>query len=93
MGWLITIGALVLFAWFVRRSLERSGEFSAPDLLARSPLYWSAATLTMMLLGIVLYMAHIHHQRPIPWFFWPLVAVLIVAILLLRRALKWRYPV
>lgn len=47
----------------------------------------------MALLGLVLYMAHLGHEGPIPWLFWPIVAALLVIILLLRRALKWRYPV
>ena len=93
MGWIFTIGLFVLLYWLAMRVLERSGEFSAPDLLARSPLYWSAASLTLALLGVVLYMAHVGHQGPIPWLFWPLIAILLLAILLLRHALKRRYPV
>jgi hypothetical protein len=92
MEWIVAIGIFVFFYWLARRAHEQAAEYAATGML-RSPLYWSAMTLTMTLLGVALYMAHLQDQGPIPWFFWPLVAILIVVILLLRRALKWRYPV
>ncbi|AND86812.1 MULTISPECIES: hypothetical protein [Bradyrhizobium] len=92
MGLVLTIGVFALFVWVTRRVHEQASEHAATGML-RSPLYWSAATLTMTLLGLVLYMVHLGHQGPIPWLFWPLVGILTVIILLLRRALKWRYPV
>jgi hypothetical protein len=49
--------------------------------------------LTFTLLGLAMYMVHVHHQGPIPTVLWLFVAVLFVIILLLRRALKWRYPI
>jgi hypothetical protein len=92
MGWIVAIGAFAWFYWMARSAREQAAEYVATGML-RSPLYWSAVTLTITLLGVALYMAHVQDQGPIPWLFWPLVAVLIVVILLLRRALKWRYPV
>lgn len=92
MGWIVAIGICVFFYWVTRRARERAAEYDATGM-ARSPLYWSAATLTMLLLGLSLYMARLGHEGPIPWPYWPLVAVLLIVILLLRRALKWRYPV
>ena len=92
MGLVFTIGVFAFFCWVTRRAREQAAEHAATGML-RSPLYWSATALTMMLLGLVLHMAHLGHQGTIPWPFWPLVSVLTVAILLLRRALKWRYPV
>jgi hypothetical protein len=40
-----------------------------------------------------MYMVHVHKQGPIPSWNWLVVAALVVVILLLRRALKWRYPI
>lgn len=92
MIWILAIGVFAFFYCVTQRAREQAAEQAATGML-RSPLYWSAAALTMTLLGLVLYMAHRGHQGPIPWPFWPLAAVLIVVILLLRRALKWRYPI
>ena len=92
MAWIFTIGGFAFFYWMARRARDRAAEYATTGM-ARSPLYWSAATLTMTLLGISLHMAHLQNQGPIPWLYWPLVVVLLIVILLLRRALKWRYPV
>jgi cytochrome bd-type quinol oxidase subunit 2 len=92
MGLVFAICVLVFFYWVTRRARQQAAEHAATGML-RSPLYWSATTLAMTLLGLVLYMAHLGHQGPIPWLFWPLAGILTIIILLLRRALKWRYPV
>ena len=93
MEWVITIIGFCAFAYYrMRRAHEKAAEHAATGM-ARSPLYWSAAALTMLLLGLSLYMAHLGHQGPIPRLYWPIVAVLLIVILLLRRALKWRYPI
>ncbi|PDT88386.1 hypothetical protein CO669_20375 [Bradyrhizobium sp. Y36] len=92
MGLVVTIGVFAFFYWIARRTRERAAEYAATGM-QRSPLYWSAVALTMALLGLVLYMVHVSHQGPIPWPFWPIVGILTAIILLLRRALKWRYPI
>jgi hypothetical protein len=61
--------------------------------LLRSPLYWIATLLTFALLGLSVYMVHLHHHSPIPAWLWVVTAALVVVILLLRRTLKWRYPI
>ncbi|WFU80911.1 hypothetical protein QA645_41985 [Bradyrhizobium sp. CIAT3101] len=92
MEWVLFIG-LCAFAYYrVRRAREKADEYAAAGL-ARSPLYWSTAALTVTLLGLSLYMAHLGHEGPIPWPYWSIVVVLFVVILLLRRALRWRYPI
>lgn len=65
---------------------------SATGIL-RSPLYWASNTLVALLLALVLYIAHIHNQSPVPNFAWFAALAIIVALLFLRRALKWRYPI
>jgi hypothetical protein len=59
----------------------------------RSPLYIAANGLVVVLIGLILFLGHIHRDHAeIPSFLWIGVALNIVALLLLRRALKWRYP-
>ncbi|UWU75444.1 hypothetical protein N2603_36280 [Bradyrhizobium huanghuaihaiense] len=55
--------------------------------------YWVSNALVAVLLGLVLYIAHIHNQSPVPALLWLAALAIIVALLFLRRALKWRYPV
>ena len=92
MTWVFVIAIFAVMIWFVRRARERADEYAAAGL-SRSPLYWVTILLTFTLLGLAMYMVHVHHQGPIPTVLWLLVAVLFVIILLLRRALKWRYPI
>ncbi|WP_167358251.1 hypothetical protein [Bradyrhizobium stylosanthis] len=92
MEWILIIGFGAFACYRMRRAHEKADEYAATGM-ARSPLYWSTAALTMTLLGLSLYMAHLGHEGPIPWPYWPIVVVLFIVILLLRRALKWRYPI
>jgi ABC-type dipeptide/oligopeptide/nickel transport system permease component len=92
MGWLLAAAAVVIMAWFSRRLHDQAAEHAAIGL-HRSPLYWAACLLTCLLLGLSIFMAHVHSHGPIPTWMWIAVVVLIVPILLLRRALKWRYPI
>lgn len=71
---------------------RRNGAAHAASGMLRSPLYWSASSLTMALLGLSMYMAYVHRSGPIPMVLWIIVAALVPVILVLRRALKWRYP-
>ncbi|WP_027514117.1 hypothetical protein [Bradyrhizobium sp. WSM1417] len=91
MFWIIAVASFGFWCWLTRRATERATEL-APTGLLRSPLYWSSNALVLVLLVLVLYIAHIHHQSPIPLFVWFAVAAIIVALLVMRRALKWRYP-
>jgi hypothetical protein len=92
MTWLIYLAAFASIFWLVKRARERAGELSGAGL-ERSPLYWTASLLTLGLLALAMYMAHLQKQGPIPGWLWLVVAALVVVILLLRRALKWRYPI
>lgn len=56
-------------------------------------MFWVSNALVAVLSGLVLYIAHIHDQSPVPAFLWLAALAIIAALLFLRRALKWRYPV
>ena len=92
MSWIIALAFFGFSWWHVRRAKERAAEL-APTGMLRSPLYWGSNALVLPLIALVLYMAHIHHQSPVPGFLWFTAFAIIVTLLFLRRALKWRYPV
>jgi hypothetical protein len=92
MDWIIVLAFFGYCWWRVARARERTAELAATGIL-RSRLYWVSNALVAILLALVLYIAHIHDQSPVPAFLWFAAFVIIVALLVLRRALKWRYPV
>jgi hypothetical protein len=58
-----------------------------------SPLYIAAKGLVVILIGLVLFLGHIHRDHAeissLPWI---IVALIIVTLLLVRQTLKWRAP-
>ncbi|KWV50489.1 hypothetical protein AS156_14280 [Bradyrhizobium macuxiense] len=92
MDWIIALAVCGFCWWRVARARERTAELAATGIW-RSPLYWVSNALVAILLALVLYIARIDTQSPVPAFLWLAVLVIIVALLFLRRALKWRYPV
>ena len=92
MAWIIAIAFFGFIAWMGKRSREKTAERAASGQL-QSPLHWAANGLVLVLFGLTFYIGHIHlNQASIPSFLWIAVALNVVALLLLRRALKWRYP-
>jgi hypothetical protein len=53
-------------------------------------MYLAASGLSVLLIVVTLYMATLKDQLSAYWFI--VVAVMVAAILIIRRALKWRYP-
>lgn len=92
MNWLIALAFFCFCWWRAAKARERAAELAATGI-RRSPLYWVSNALVAILLALVLYIAHIHHDSPVPAFLWFAALAIIVALLFLRRALKWRYPV
>ncbi|WP_247328131.1 hypothetical protein [Bradyrhizobium sp. 21] len=92
MNWLIALAFLGFCWWRAAKARERAAELTATNF-SRSPLYWVSNALVAILLALVLYIAHIHHHSPVPAFLWFVALAIIVALLFLRRALKWRYPI
>jgi hypothetical protein len=90
MGWVVTAAFFAFLFWRVRRAKEDAAEHTASGE-GRSPLYWAGIALAMSVLGLSMYMAHLG-PSPVPPALWLLTMALFVATLLVRRALKWRYP-
>ena len=84
-AYLIIVAACFLFLRYRR---ARRQEHAASGML--TPLYLTASGLSVLLVGVTTYMASLGHD--IPWGWWIVVAVMVIAILAMRRALQWRYP-
>jgi hypothetical protein len=92
MGWIIFLIFAAFVLWKIRSTHDKVAERAASGQLY-SPLYKAAQGLVLILFGLTLYIGHIHRNHDeIPYFLWIAVTLNIVALLLLRRALKWRYP-
>ena len=89
-GWIVTAAYFAFLFWLGRRAHDKNAELMSSGEL-RSPLYWLGAVLVMSVLGLSMYMAQLEPSE-IPWLLWLLAIALFVATLLVRRALKWRYP-
>lgn len=92
MNWLIALAFFGVCWWRVAKARERAAELTAAGI-GLSPLYCVSNALVAVLLGLVLYIAHIHNQSPVPGFLWLAALAIIVALVFLRRALKWRHSV
>jgi uncharacterized membrane protein YdfJ with MMPL/SSD domain len=74
---------------FLRLRRGRYQERAAAKMLT-SPLYRTASGLSVLLIGVTLYMASLKDHVSVGWFV--VVGVMVIAILAMRRALQWRYP-
>jgi len=89
MSWIIFLAFFVFCFWLARRAHNRNAEIEPTGIL-RSPLYWTSHALVMLLIGLALYMAHFRTASALMWL---VLAAIVVALLFIRRALKWRYPI
>ena len=85
-AYLIIVAACFLFLRYRR---ARYQEHAASGMLT-SPLYLTASGLSVLLVGVTIYMGSLKDHVPVGWF--AVVGVMVIAILAMRRALKWRYP-
>jgi hypothetical protein len=90
MGWLVAAAFSLFLFWRIRSARDKAAEMSASGEL-RSPLYWIGATLAISVLALSLVMASMKPPDIGP-LWWVLAIALFVATLLIRRALRWRYP-
>jgi hypothetical protein len=92
MAWAVTIGILV----FLFRRATRAGERLAecePTGMLRSPLFYAQTALLSALAGLMFAPGYLPHERWAVVAYLCSLAIVIVALLLVRRALKWRYPI
>jgi hypothetical protein len=92
MAWAVTIAILV----FCFRRATRAGDRLAecePTGMLRSPLFHAQTALLLALLGLMFAPGYLPHERWAVVAYLSALAIVIVALLLVRRALKWRYPI
>ncbi|MEY9469952.1 hypothetical protein ABH992_002351 [Bradyrhizobium yuanmingense] len=87
MDWFVALAFLGFCWWRAAKARERAAELAATGI-GRSPLYWVSNALVAVLFGLVLYIAHLPDQSPVPALLWLAALPIIVALLFLRRALK-----
>jgi hypothetical protein len=87
-------GVLRLYVWACDESAGMPHRVRPTGML-RSPLYWTGMGLVgVLLLGLAFTERHVLRLDAIfiwAWFAAP--AITVIALLIVRRALKWRYPV
>jgi hypothetical protein len=91
MVWFVLVAFVAFNFWIARRSRERAAERAASGMLY-DPLYKFAMLLVLVLFGLVGYIMWIHKHAHVPGFLFILAGGIMVALLFLRRSMKWRYP-
>lgn len=92
MAWIVSIAILVFFFHRARRTGERLAECEPTGML-RSPLFYAQTALLLALLGLMFAPVYLPHERWVVVPYLCALAIVIGALLLVRRALKWRYPI
>jgi hypothetical protein len=89
----IVIFAVLTFALRRRfRSRERLAELE-PTGIFRSPLFHLRTVLLLALLGLMISPNYLAHERWIVVAYVVAFAVVLAALLVVHRVLKWRYPI
>jgi hypothetical protein len=92
MMWLLAFG----FLFFLFRRARRAGDRLAecePTGMLRSPLFHAQTALLVALFGLMLASGYLPHERWIAITYLTALAIVIAALVLVRSALKWRYPI
>ena len=91
MVWFVAAAFFAFNFWVARRAHERAAERAASGMLY-DPLYKLAKLLLLVLFSLVGYIMWIHKHAYVPGFLFILAGGIMIALLFLRRSLKWRYP-
>jgi hypothetical protein len=92
MAWIVTIAISVFFF----RRATRAGDGLAecePTGMLRSPLFCAQTALLLALLGLMFAPGYLPHERWAVAAYLSALAIVIVGLLFVRLALKWRYPI
>jgi hypothetical protein len=88
--------AIVVFFWLRLTSARRRErmEIARTTGMIRSPLYHAQGVLLLALIALTIWAAHAQESGgSLPRVLLGAIAADVIALLLVRRALKWRYPV
>ena len=90
---MLTLAFFAFLYWRVLKARERAAEYEAAGML-RSPLYWTAMILVCVLFGLAFSERYVLNQgSTLIWMWSAALALTVIALLIVRRALKWRYPI
>jgi hypothetical protein len=94
MAWILTVAFFAFMYGRVMKAQECPIE-CAPTGMLRSPLYWTGMGLVgVLLLGLAFTERYVLRLDAIfIWAWFAALAITVIALLIVRRALKWRYPV
>jgi membrane protein YdbS with pleckstrin-like domain len=74
--------------WLAEVFIDRSD-----DVVPRTLLGWTRVGLLAVLIAQIAYLIHACMAWPVPTFLWISIIANIVALVVVRRALRWRYPI
>ena len=63
------------------------------DVMPRTPLGWTKVGLLAGLIAQIIYLIHTSIAWSVPTLLWFTILANIVALVVVRRVLRWRYPV
>lgn len=67
--------------------------YECDDLIPRTLLGWTRVGLLAVLIAQIIYAIHTCIASSVPTFLWFGIPANIVALMVVRRVLRWRYPV
>ena len=92
MAWIIALAALALLYRRTRRAGDRLAELKPTGIL-RSPLFYAQTALLCVLLALMFAPGYLPHEQWSVAAYLVVLVIVLVALLFVRRALKWRYPI
>lgn len=66
---------------------------NSSDYAPRTPLGWTSVGLLAGLIAQIVYLIHSWAASSVPTFLWFSILANFVALAVVRRALRWRYPI
>lgn len=92
MGWIVAFAALALLYRRTTRAGDRLAELKPTGML-RSPLFYAQTALLGVLLALMLAPGYLPPEQWAVAAYLVALAIVLIALLFVRRALKWRYPI
>ncbi|MGT2437497.1 hypothetical protein ACU4GH_18545 [Bradyrhizobium betae] len=92
MAWFFAFAALAFLYRRTTRAGDRLAELKPTGML-RSPLFYAQGVLLCVLLLLMLAPGYLPHEQWAAAVYLVVLVIVLVALLFVRRALKWRYPI
>ncbi|MGX0960889.1 Na+/H+ antiporter NhaD/arsenite permease-like protein [Bradyrhizobium japonicum] len=92
MAWIVGLAVLVFFYRRATRAGDRLAELKPTGML-RSPLFHAQTALLCVLVMLMLAPSYLPHEQWAVAAYLASLIIVLAAFLLVRRALKWRYPI